>query len=120
MIELNTFEASTSKTVSDDWSSYISCTARTSDFYPASYPAQTCNEPTVNIISSRMCNTTTLLAIQRKTSSFPIGRSPGLLSNGINLHASNAFNDDDRSSVVQSFFMTSVNVLYKSFELLPN
>ena len=67
-----------------------------------------------------MCDTTTLLAIRRKTSPIPIGRSPGFLSNGINLHASNASNDDDRSSVVQNFFMTSANVLHRSFELLPH
>ena len=66
---------------------------------------------TADIISSRMCDTTTLLAIRRKTSPIPIGRSPGFLSNGINLHASNASNDDDRSSIVQSFFITSANVL---------
>ena len=67
-----------------------------------------------------MCDTTTLLAIQRKTLPISVGRSPGFLSNGINLHASNASNDDDRSSVVQSFFMTLANVLHKSFEILRN
>ena len=120
LIVLNAFEASTSKTASDDWSSYISCIACTSDSHLASCPAQTCNEPNADIISSRMCDTTTLLAIQRKTSPIPIGRSPGFLFNGINLHASNASNDDDRSSVVQSSFMTSANVLHKMYELLPN
>ena len=105
---------------SDDWFSYISCIACTSDSHPASYPAQTCNKPTVDIISSRMCDTTTLLAIRSKTSAIPIGRSPEFLSNGINLHASNASNDGDRSSVVQSFLMAWANVLHKSFELLPN
>ena len=67
-----------------------------------------------------MCDTTTLLAIRRKTALIRIGRSPEFLSNGINLHASNASNDDDRSSVVQNFFMTSANVLHRSFELLPH
>ena len=54
-----------------------------------------------------MCDATTLLAVQGKTSPIPIGQSPGFLFNGINLHASNVSIDDDRSSVVQSFFMTS-------------
>ena len=42
-----------------------------------------------------MSDTTTLLAIQRKTSPISIDRSPGFLSTGINLHSSNASNDDD-------------------------
>ena len=67
-----------------------------------------------------MCDTTTLLAIRRKTSEIPIGRNPEFLFNGINLHASNASNDDDRPSLVQNFFMTSANVLHKSLELLTN
>ena len=99
LIELNVFEASTSKTTSDDWSLR--------------------NEPIADVTSSRMCNTTTLLAIQRKTSPVPIGPSLGFLSNGIYLNASNASNDDDRS-VIQCFLMTLVNVLHKSIELLPN
>ena len=67
-----------------------------------------------------MCDTTTLLAIQCKTLTISVGRNPGFLSNGINLQASNASNDDNRCSVVQSFFMTSANVLRKLFELLLN
>ena len=120
LIELNAFEVSTSKTTSDDWSSYISCIACTSDSYPASYPAQACNKTTVHIISSRMCDTTTSLAITLKTSPILIGRSPGFLSNGINLHTTNASNDDDRYICRTKFFMTSANVLHKSFELLPD
>ena len=50
LIELNVFEASTSKTVSDNWSSYISYIAYTSDSHPASCPSQTCNEPAADII----------------------------------------------------------------------
>ena len=75
---------------------------------------------TANIISSRMCDTTTLLAIWHKTLPIPIGQSSGFLSIGINLHASNASSDDHRSSVKQSFFMTWPNVLHKSFEQLSN
>ena len=114
------FEASTCKTASDDWSSYISCIVCTSDLHPASCPAQTCNEPTADIVSSQMCDKTTLLAIRCKTLPIPTGRSPGFLSRGINLHASNNSNNDNRSSVVQSFSMTLANVLHKSFQLLPN
>ena len=40
MIELNAFNESTSKTAYDDWSSYITCTACTSDSHPASFPTQ--------------------------------------------------------------------------------
>ena len=76
-------------------------------------------KPTADIISSRMCDTTTLLVIPHKTPPIPIVQSPGFLPNGINLHTSNASNDD-RCSVVQSFFTTSANVLHKSFELLQN
>ena len=65
LIVLNAFEASTSKTASDDWSSYISCIACTSDSHPASCPAQTCNEPSADIISSR--NTSWTLAQFRNT-----------------------------------------------------
>ena len=120
LIELNPFEASTSKTASDDWSSYISCIACTSDSHPASCPAQTCNEPTADIVSSQMCDTTILLAIRRKILPIQIGRGLRSLSNGINLHASSASNDDDRSSVVENFFVTLANVLHKSLELFPN
>ena len=120
LIELNAFKASTSKAASDDWSLYISCIACKSDSHPASCPVQTYNEPFADIISSRMCDTTNLLAIRHKTLPIPIGPSPRFLSSSIDIHASNASNNDDRSSVVQSFFMTLANDLHKSFELLPN
>ena len=67
-----------------------------------------------------MCDTTNLLAIQCKTLSISIGQSLGFLSNGINLKASKDSNDEYRSSVIQSFFMTSTTVLHKSLRLLPN
>ena len=67
-----------------------------------------------------MCDATTLLAIQCKASPIPFGQSPGSLSNDINLHAGNVSNNDAKSSVVQSFFMTAASVLQKLFRLLPN
>ena len=60
LIEINAFEAFTSKTASND---YISCIACANDSHPTSCPAQTCNEPTSDIISHRICDTTMLLAI---------------------------------------------------------
>ena len=51
-------------------------------------------------LSSQMCDTTTLLAIQRKTLPIAIARSPRFLPNDINLQASNASNNGNRSSVV--------------------
>ena len=96
LIELNAFETSISKIVTDGWSSYIACIACISDWQPASCRPQTCNEPTADIISSQMCDTTTILAIRRKTSPIPIDRCPGFLFNSINLRARNASIDADR------------------------
>ena len=62
-----------------------------------------------------MCDTAILLAIQHNTSPIPIGRTPGFLSSGINLHDSNDSNDESKFPLVQSFFMTSANILHKSF-----
>ena len=45
---------------------------------------------TAEIVSSQLCDTTTLLAIWRKTLPIPMDWSPGFLSNGINLHAINS------------------------------
>ena len=67
----------------------ISCIAWTPASLPASRPAQNCSEPTDPVILSRIVDTTTLPAIGRRISPIPIGRKPGFLSRGINLHAIN-------------------------------
>ena len=63
LIELNGFEGSIGKSASDERLSYNSCIACASDAHQAPCPAQTCSEPTADIISSRMCDTINLLAI---------------------------------------------------------
>ena len=67
-----------------------------------------------------MCDTTTLLAMGCNILPISIGLKPEFLSSGINLHTSNASNEDNRSFVVESFFMTSVNVIHKSYQAVPN
>ena len=55
---------------------------------PATWPAQTCNEPAAYITSFFTTDITTLPMILRSTFSIPIGLTPGDLFSGINRLAS--------------------------------
>ena len=106
---LNAFVASIRSTASVSCSLKISCIAWTAASLPASWPAQTCSEPTDSVISSRIVDTTTLPVIHLRISPVPIGRKPRFLSRGVSLHATNASN----------FCVILTIALHKSEELSP-
>ena len=119
-LELKAFDASTSRTASQVWSSYIVYIACMMDSKPTSCPAQTCSNPTDVIMSIHMCVTTALPAIRCSTSPIPVGRSAGFLSNGISRQSRKASKDVDWFSTLQIFLMTSANAFHRSIELFPN
>ena len=108
---LNGFFASIRSATSVSCSLKISCVAWAAALVPASWPAQTCSEPTDSVISSRIVDTTTLPAIHWRISPIPIGRKPRFLSRGINLYAKNASKDSCWSSTVHNFCIILKNCL---------
>ena len=103
LIELNAFSASINNIASDSSWSYISCIAWIAASAPASLPAHTCNAPAVLVTSFFYHAHDNFPAILRSTSPTPIGRNPGFLSRGINLHATNA-----SRLALSSSFLTSI------------
>ena len=82
--ELKVLAASIGSTASDYFSSKILRIALIAASHPASWPAQTCKEPTDEIIYSRIVKTTTFPAIRRSISSTPIGLRPGFCREELN------------------------------------
>ena len=113
---LKAFVASIRSTASVSCSFKISCIACAAASLPASWPAQTCSEPTGSVISSHIVDTKTLPAIRQRILLIPIGCKHGFLSRGINLHATNASKDSCWSSTVHNFRAILTIVLHKPEE----
>ena len=116
--ELNALSASTSSTASVFSSSNIVCIAWIAASQPASWPAQTCSEPTEDVISLRTTDTMAFLMILLKTSPTPMGLNPGFFLSGMSWQARNPSSEVDSCSV-QCFLITLVSVWQRSEDDSP-
>ena len=113
---LNAFAASTISIAWVSCSLNISRIACTAASQPASWPAQTCNEPTDFIIESLLIEITALPMTLLRISPTPIGRRPGNLFNGIRRHARRDSRDELRFPMVHSFLATNAIELQRLVE----